>query len=430
MSDNDNIIEQPTIRKLLWRLLPVLCLIALVNVLDRVNLPAAMPSMQPSLQLTNQQFHRATELFYFGFLAGSVPAARLIVWLGARRAMANLVTAWGLLSLANAVVWNAPSLYIVRLLLGAVESGLFPAILIYVFQWLPPQHRGKAVACLFVAIGVVPLLIAPFWDLILIVGELFDIADWRWLFCLQGFPAVALGLQVGIELPRGLTDPPWLDPSERVWLAAQLHHDAMRALTQPSTFLAGLTRRPSLMLGAMIGVAAAAGSVLGPRLAIATQAPALSPDLAPAVTVVSVVLGAIIVLSVGVGSLGQARLSMSAACGFGALAALLAAAAATPGTIFCALTLFVATVLVPGLLAVAWLLVPCFVADAALAGSFGVLSASLGLVGLAMEYFTGRIGIATGGWLLVAASLAAAALATMLNRSGTRPTAMTADSTS
>jgi len=70
--------------------------------------------------------------------------------LGARRWLGPIMIAWGLVSAATIFVQGARSFYILRFLLGVVESGFFPGVMLYLTFWYP-QHRRARVVAMFIS---------------------------------------------------------------------------------------------------------------------------------------------------------------------------------------------------------------------------------------------------------------------------------------
>ena len=73
---------------------------------------------------------------------------------GARRWIARIMVTWGLVSGAFAFIGGPVSFFILRFLLGLVEAGFFPGMILYFTYWFPPSHRARIVAGFMAAIPV------------------------------------------------------------------------------------------------------------------------------------------------------------------------------------------------------------------------------------------------------------------------------------
>src|SRR5256885_11925248 len=52
---------------------------------------------------------------------------------------------WGLLSAGMAFITGETSFYVMRVLLGAAEAGLFPRVMLYLTYWFGREERGRAI---------------------------------------------------------------------------------------------------------------------------------------------------------------------------------------------------------------------------------------------------------------------------------------------
>ena len=91
-------VEGLAVRKLLWRLLPFLFLLYVVNYLDRINVGFAKLQMQGELGFSNEVFGTAFGIFFFGYSIFQVPSNLALQRVGARRWMAGIMVLWGIVS--------------------------------------------------------------------------------------------------------------------------------------------------------------------------------------------------------------------------------------------------------------------------------------------------------------------------------------------
>ncbi len=93
------------------------------NFLDRVNVSFAALQMNRDLGFTPQMYGFAAGVLFIGYTGFEIPSNVLLVRVGARRWLAQIMITWGLLGIANAFVYNQHSFYLVRFLLGLAEAG-------------------------------------------------------------------------------------------------------------------------------------------------------------------------------------------------------------------------------------------------------------------------------------------------------------------
>ena len=151
---NELALEQRTLRKVAWRLVPFICVLYVFNILDRSNLGFARLRMQDDLGLTEAMFNLGYGIFYLGYLAFEVPSNLLLHRFGARKWIARIMISWGIISSCTMFVTDQWTFYGLRILLGAAEAGFFPGIILYLSYWFPQQQRAKMTAFFMVAIGL------------------------------------------------------------------------------------------------------------------------------------------------------------------------------------------------------------------------------------------------------------------------------------
>ncbi len=76
-------LERTTLRKVGWRLVPFVCLLYLLNILDRANVGFARLQMQDDLGLSEATFDLGYGMFYLGYLLFEVPSNLLMRRVGA-----------------------------------------------------------------------------------------------------------------------------------------------------------------------------------------------------------------------------------------------------------------------------------------------------------------------------------------------------------
>jgi MFS family permease len=217
-----NSIEQSTLRKASWRLLPLLMLTYFVAYLDRVNLGFAGATMSKDMGFTSTVFGNAAGIFFIAYFLLEVPSNLALERFGARKWIARIMFTWGLISALQAWVAGPLSFNIVRFLLGAAEAGFFPGVIYYLTLWFPAAYRARIVGWFMFAIPVSTVIGAPISGLILDLNGVWGMHGWQWLFILEAIPALVLTFVVLLYLPDGPQDAQWLTAQERDWLQGAL----------------------------------------------------------------------------------------------------------------------------------------------------------------------------------------------------------------
>ncbi|MBV9010226.1 MAG: MFS transporter [Verrucomicrobia bacterium] len=203
------------------RLLPFLFLLYVANYLDRTNIAYAALGMKSDLGLSDSVFGTASGIFFVGYFALQIPAALLVERWSARWLLSLTLICWGILTTLTCFVHSPLQLYGARFLLGAAEAGFFPGVIVYLSHWFITEDRAKATAWFMSAIPIGFIVGGPIAGSILPVDWL-GMAGWRWLFLLEGTPAIILGTIAMFVLPDRPGEAPWLSQHERDWLTTRI----------------------------------------------------------------------------------------------------------------------------------------------------------------------------------------------------------------
>ncbi|MEU0515984.1 MFS transporter [Amycolatopsis sp. NPDC006125] len=227
-----------TIRKVSKRVLPLVALLYVFNYMDRSNISYAQLGMQHELLITTAVFGTASAIFFLAYVVFEIPSNMIMKKIGARIWLARIAISWGIVTAVTGFVQNIPQLYIARIVLGVAEAGLYPGLLLYLTLWFRPKERGRAIATLAIAQPIAMILGSLTGGLILDHISWFGLSGWRWVFILQGLPAVLVGLIVLVYLPNKPSQARFLSRAESEWLETEINSDY--APEQKETFLGQL----------------------------------------------------------------------------------------------------------------------------------------------------------------------------------------------
>jgi sugar phosphate permease len=215
-------IEETTMRKVMWRVMPFIMLCYFVAYLDRTNVGFAALQMNKALNLSQAQFGFGAGLFFLTYCLCEVPSNLLLYRFGARRWLARIMFTWGLCATGMALISGDMSFYVMRALLGAAEAGFQPGVLFFMTLWFPEAYRGRVLGLFFAAIPVSGIIGAPISGFLLTLDGAGGLAGWQWLYIIEGLPAVLLAPVVLSYLRDSPADVKWLQPEGRSWLAAKV----------------------------------------------------------------------------------------------------------------------------------------------------------------------------------------------------------------
>jgi ACS family tartrate transporter-like MFS transporter len=213
-----------TSRRIARRLLPFLFVLYVIAFLDRMNVGAAALQMPRDLGLSDRAIGVGAGIFFFGYFLLEIPGALIAERWSARRWIARIMVSWGMLTILLAFIHSARQLYVVRFLVGAGEAGFFPAVIVYLTHWFRVTDRAKAVAAFYAAMPLSYVVGSPLAGLLLGLSWL-GLRGWRWLFILEGIPAILLGIIALFYLTDWPQQAQWLNPDERNWIISKLSEE-------------------------------------------------------------------------------------------------------------------------------------------------------------------------------------------------------------
>jgi MFS transporter, ACS family, tartrate transporter len=211
-------------QRVAYRLLPFLFLLYVVNYIDRVNVSFANLRMSADLGFSDRAYGLGVGMFYLTYVLFEIPGAIIVERWSARKWIARIMISWGVVTILTGFVRNTAQFYVARFFLGLAEASFFPGMIVYLTQWFCSRDRCRAFACLYTAVPAASLIGAPIAGWLLGV-HWWSLAGWRWLFILEGIPAIVLGIVTIFYLTDWPSQARWLPPDEQRWLVNELHNE-------------------------------------------------------------------------------------------------------------------------------------------------------------------------------------------------------------
>jgi MFS transporter, ACS family, tartrate transporter len=211
-------------RRIMVRLIPYLFVLYIIAFLDRVNVGYAKLEMAGDLGFSESVYGFGAGIFFFGYFLLEVPGSLLVEKWSARLWISRIMITWGVLAVLMGFIHTTTHFYVIRFLLGAAEAGFFPGVIVYLGHWFRAKDRAKAVALFMSAIPVSNIVGAPISGLLLDIDWL-GMEGWRWLFILEGLPAVVFGVVTIFYLTDRPAHAKWLPDDERDWIVSELERE-------------------------------------------------------------------------------------------------------------------------------------------------------------------------------------------------------------
>src|SRR3984885_8959258 len=201
-------------------ILPAVFITYSLAYLDRTNYGfGAAAGLAQTLHISNSRSALLGALFFFGYFLFQVPGAAYAKRRSVRHLIFFALVAWGILASLTGIIRNFWLLAFDRLLLGAAESFILPAMLILLADWFTRAERSRTNTLLILGNPVTVLWMS------LVTGYLIKAVGWQMTFVLEGIPSVLWGFVWLLVIRDHPHQAPWLSARSRVVLQDQLERE-------------------------------------------------------------------------------------------------------------------------------------------------------------------------------------------------------------
>ncbi|KAK0240782.1 major facilitator superfamily domain-containing protein [Armillaria nabsnona] len=218
-------------RRIDIRIIPWLCITYLVIRIDISNISNAAiinieqgHGIEKQLHLSTQDWNWVVSCFFYPYAAFE-PVSTLLMkrttpsfWIG------RIMITWGIVVMCIASVQNYGGLITCRVLLGAAEAGYYPCVIYYLAFWFRPEELALRAAA-FNSFGLVSGFVGGFLAFAISYAD-GVLAGWRWLFIIEGIPAILMGVTTLFILPDFPQTAKFLTERERLTIIDRLSKDA------------------------------------------------------------------------------------------------------------------------------------------------------------------------------------------------------------
>jgi sugar phosphate permease len=214
-------------RRVAFALIPFLFLCYVVAMVDRLNVGYAKLQFMADLHFDESVFGMAAGALYVGYILFEVPSNLMLERVGLAVTMLRIMTLWGVFTMAMAFAADRWSFYGVRFMIGVAEAGFFPGVLFYLTLWFPNAWRARITSLFALAVPLSGVVAAPLSSAIMAgMAGLGGLSGWRWLFLVEGAPAIVLGFVAWLILPDRPASARFLSEEEKRAIAADLAAEA------------------------------------------------------------------------------------------------------------------------------------------------------------------------------------------------------------
>ncbi|OQD89590.1 hypothetical protein PENANT_c002G09146 [Penicillium antarcticum] len=228
--------ERALVQKIDLTLLPTIWIMYLLSYMDRTNIGnAKISGMESDLNLTSSQYSTALLVFFVGYVVFEVPSNLVLSRSRPSIFLPAIMVTWGVLTCVMAAIKDFKHLVALRVIIGCVEAGFAPGVLLVLSSWYKRTEQSKRFGVYISA----AILSGAFGGILaaVIVNNLegvHGIRGWRWLFIVEGAATIGVALISLFILPDFPATSKRLSAREREIAVARLATEIVTAITEDS----------------------------------------------------------------------------------------------------------------------------------------------------------------------------------------------------
>ncbi|RMJ02485.1 hypothetical protein BHE90_016172 [Fusarium euwallaceae] len=195
--------EKKLVRKIDLYILPMMWIMYLLSYMDRTNIGnAKIAGMDKDLNLDSNKYSVALVVFFVGYVVFEVPSNMILTRTRPSRYLPAIMFVWGGVTIGMAFTPSYEALVGLRILMGILESGFAPGVLLLLSSWYKSEEQSKRFAVYISA----AILSGAFGGLL--AGSITSGLDgahgkagWRWLFVVEGAATMGCAIIAFFVLP-------------------------------------------------------------------------------------------------------------------------------------------------------------------------------------------------------------------------------------
>ncbi|PWN45404.1 MFS general substrate transporter [Ceraceosorus guamensis] len=186
-----------TMRKVDWRLVPILAALYSISLIDRTNISLARAAgMGRTLNLNipgTNYYSIAVLIFFVPYILFELPSNLGMRRWGAAKWLGGATILWGIVMLAMGFVETWQQLAACRALLGIFEAALFPGAVYLLSSWYPRAEVQRRMS-IFYSLSILASGLSAILAYGLGLIRMYKNQGWRSIFIIEGIITVVLGV--------------------------------------------------------------------------------------------------------------------------------------------------------------------------------------------------------------------------------------------
>ncbi|ORY63924.1 major facilitator superfamily domain-containing protein [Pseudomassariella vexata] len=194
--------EKELVRKLDWKVCLWACVMFFGLQVDRNNLSQAVSdNMLDDLGLSTNDYNYGNSIFTISFLFAELPSQLLSKALGPDRWIPMQMVLWSFVAISQCALVGRRSFFITRSLLGLLEGGFIPDLVLWLSYFYTSRELPIRLSYFWTTLSVTGIITSLLAFALLHLRGVMGWEGWRWLFLLEGFMTLTVGVTSIFMIP-------------------------------------------------------------------------------------------------------------------------------------------------------------------------------------------------------------------------------------
>ncbi|KAF9877111.1 major facilitator superfamily transporter [Colletotrichum karsti] len=219
--------EKKLVRKMDWRLLPILIIVYIMNYIDRNAVPhARVQGLEKDLNMSGYEYNIVLSVTFVGYISMQIPSNMILTKVRPSWYLSGCMVAWGIVSGLSGAVHNFAGLAVNRFFLGVTEAPFFVGCAFLFSGWYTRRELGFRLGLLYSAAMISGAFGGLFAAGIAAAFANNRLESWRWLFIIEGIATVVFAVVCAFIIPDWPSNTKWLSPEEKAIAVMRIIEDA------------------------------------------------------------------------------------------------------------------------------------------------------------------------------------------------------------
>ncbi|KAJ9157685.1 MFS transporter [Pleurostoma richardsiae] len=224
--EEDAVEAKKVIRKIDFRLIPLLMFLYTLTFLDRVNIGnARLWHLERDLGMSGYDYNIVVLVFYIPYILLEIPSNMILNRVPPRYWVGFLTMGWGLSVTFAGFCTSMGGLVTARIFIGIFEASMFPGCLFLIGSWYRRHELVTRMAWFMVSNDLAGTFSGLLGAGLGSMDGVRGYSGWSWIFFVEGSVTCCAGVLALLFLPPFPEESTFLKPEEKAWVLRRLKSD-------------------------------------------------------------------------------------------------------------------------------------------------------------------------------------------------------------